>query len=26
VGAVVPGDVMHGHIDKLGDIIVRVAK
>lgn len=26
VNAVVPGDVMHGHIDGLADIIVRVAK
>ncbi len=26
VNAVVPGDVMHGHIDGLGDIVVRVSK
>ena len=26
VGAVLPGDVMHGSIDGLGDIVVRVAK
>lgn len=26
VNAVVPGDVMHGHIDGLTDIVVRVAK
>lgn len=26
VNAVVPGDVMHGHIDGLADIVVRVAK
>jgi fumarylpyruvate hydrolase len=26
VNAVVPGDVMHGHIDGLSDIVVRVAK
>ena len=26
VNAVVPGDVMHGHIDDLTDIVVRVAK
>jgi fumarylpyruvate hydrolase len=25
VGAVVPGDVMHGQIDALGDIVVRIA-
>ena len=26
VGAVVAGDVMHAHIDGLGEIIVKVAK
>jgi len=26
VGAVVPGDVMHGHIDGLVDIVVSVSK
>ena len=25
VGAVVPGDIMHGHIDGLGDIVVSIA-